>query len=150
MFVVSSQPAASTPANGAIVPRTSTSGVFVPPRGRSFMKFSFDFPEPSVVFEGHEFGFRIFTHENTYGLSAPDLRVTARDGGVDVTCTQLVWAGGQERTAGRLTARLSRSRDGSAVECTATADMDRPIKAVAMVLRGVPRGRISAGGAPFF
>jgi hypothetical protein len=28
--------------------------------------------------------------------------------------------------------------------------MDRPVKAVAMVLRGVPRGRVSAGGAPFF
>ena len=32
-----------------VLPLTSTSEVHVPPRGRSFMKFSFDFPEPSVV-----------------------------------------------------------------------------------------------------
>ena len=62
-------PAASQPAStGAILPRTSTSDVFVPPRGRGFMKFSFDFPEPSVAFGGYEFGFRVFTHENTYSL----------------------------------------------------------------------------------
>ena len=31
-----------------VLPLSSTSEVFVPPRGRAFMKFSFDFPEPSV------------------------------------------------------------------------------------------------------
>lgn len=51
-----------------ILPLTSTSEVFVPPRGRAFMKFSFDFPEPSVGFEGLRFGFLVFTHENAYGL----------------------------------------------------------------------------------
>src|SRR5919201_2240876 len=64
----SDQAAADSP-DGSIVARTSTSDVFVPPRGRSFQKFSFDFPEPSVQFGGYEFGFRVFTHENTYGLS---------------------------------------------------------------------------------
>ena len=33
----------------------STSDVFIPPRGDSFMKFSFDFPEPGVVFGAHRF-----------------------------------------------------------------------------------------------
>ena len=70
-FVLAAQSARVAPPNGAIVPRTSTSDIFVPPRGRSFQTFSFDFPEPSVAFEGYEFGFRVFTHENTYGLSAP-------------------------------------------------------------------------------
>jgi hypothetical protein len=144
---VAAQPASS--ANGTIVPRTSSSGVFVPPRGRSFMKFSFDFPEPSVVFEGFEFGFRVFTHENTYGLAAPQLRATAIDGGVEIACTEFVWAGGQERTPGTLTARLTRSPSG-AIECSASVDMDRPVKAAALIVRGIPRGRISAGGAPFF
>src|SRR4051794_7056302 len=37
-----------TPAE--VLPLTSTSDVFVPPRGDAFMKFSFDFPEPSVAF----------------------------------------------------------------------------------------------------
>jgi hypothetical protein len=133
--------------NGTVVPHTSTTGVFVPPRGRSFQKFSFDFPEPSVAFEGHEIGFRVFTHENVYGVSAPQLRVQPREGGLDISCDELVWAGGQERAAGRLTARLRRRDD--AVECDISAEMDRPIKAVALILRGVPRGRLSAAGAPF-
>src|SRR4051812_19358705 len=46
---------------------TSTSDVFVPPRGDAFMKFSFDFPEPSLAFGGLRFGFLVFTDENTYG-----------------------------------------------------------------------------------
>ena len=37
---------------GAISECYSTSDVFIPPRGDSWMKFSFDFPEPAVVFGG--------------------------------------------------------------------------------------------------
>jgi hypothetical protein len=145
-----SQPAPPAQANGAVLTRTSTTDVFLPPRGRSFQKFSFDFPEPSVAFEGLEFGFRVFTHENIYGLSAPHLTVKAIDRGLDIVCTELTWAGGQQRAPGRLTARLTQL--GDVVECEATVDaieMRRPIKAVAMILRGVPRGRISAAGGPF-
>ena len=136
------------PPNGTIVARTSTSGVFVPSRGRSFQKFSFDFPEPSIRFEGYEFGFRVFTHENTYGLSSPRIVVTPTSGGLDISCTELVWAGGQERADGRLSARLTVRND--VVECDVAAEMPRPIKSVATIVRGIPRGRISAGGAPFF
>jgi hypothetical protein len=134
--------------DGTIVARTSTSGVFVPPRGRSFMKFSFDFPEPSAAFAGFEFGFRVFTHENVYGLSAPQIRITTIEGGIEIVCTEFVWAGGQERAPGRLTARLTQR--GDIVECQTAAEMAQPIKAVAMILRGVPRGRLSAAGAGFF
>lgn len=150
---VSAQPAPSQPArtsqpNGTIVSRTSASDVFVPPRGRGFQKFSFDFPEPSVAFEGLEFGFRVFTHENTYSLSSQHLTAKALEGGLDVTCTELIWAGGHQQSPGRLAAHLTARRN--VIECDATADMDRPIKAVAMILRGIPRGRLSAGGAAFF
>jgi hypothetical protein len=48
---------------------------FTPPRGRSFQKFSFDFPELSVAFEGFTFGFRIFTGENVYTLAAEQTAV---------------------------------------------------------------------------
>ena len=34
--------------------------VYIPPRGASFMKFSFDFPEPAVAFGDHRFSFLIF------------------------------------------------------------------------------------------
>src|SRR6476619_4226944 len=57
------------PTDGEITSLTSTSEVFIPPRGRAFMKFSFDFPEPAVVFSDHRFGFLVFTDENTYALS---------------------------------------------------------------------------------
>jgi hypothetical protein len=135
-------------ADGTVLEKTSTSDVFMPPRGRSFQKFSFDFPEPSVAFDGYEFGFRLFTHENTYGLSKAHLTVRPIERGVEATCTELVWAGGQQRQPGRLTARLTKL--GTAVECDVDAAIDRPIKALAMILRGVPRGRLSAAGAPFF
>src|SRR5262249_21930713 len=131
-----------------ILPRPSTTGVFIPPPGRSFMKFSFDFPEPSIAFDGLEFGFRVFTHENVYGLSPARLTTAAIDGGLEITCAELTWAGGQERASGRVTARLTR-RDG-AVQCAATASMERPIKAIAAIVRGIPRGRISAAGSAFF
>jgi hypothetical protein len=112
------------------------------------MKFSFDFPEPSVVFEGYEVGFRVFTHENVYSLSPSRITVAAVEGGLDVTCTEMIWAGGQQTAPGGVVAHL-RKRD-DAIECDATVEMERPIKAVALILRGVPRGRLSAGGAPFF
>jgi hypothetical protein len=34
---------------GEITQLSSTSEVFIPPRSRDFMKFSFDFPEPVVA-----------------------------------------------------------------------------------------------------
>src|SRR5258708_6067080 len=139
----------SPPPSGprTILERTSTSGVFVPPRARSFQKFSLVLPEPSVAFGGYEFAFRVFTPENTYGMSS---RLAAHivNGGVDVTCDEFVWAGGQQRTKGQLTAKLRATADGA--DCAVTTSMDRPVKAIATIVRGVPRGRISAGGAPFF
>ena len=128
--------------------RSSTSDVFVPPRGRSFQKFSFDCPEPSIAFAGYEFGVRVFTHENVYGVAADRITVTPIERGLEVVCSQLVWAGGQERANGRVTARFAQS--GDAIDCELSVAMDRPIKAAALIVRGVPRGRLSAGGAPFF
>src|SRR5262249_44536187 len=116
-------PAASQPATtGTILPRTSTTGVFIPPRGRGFMKFSFDCPEPSVAFEGFEFSFRVFTQENTYSLSADHLAVRASDNGLEIRGDELTWAGGQQRASGRVIARLTRR--GDAVECEADVEME--------------------------
>src|SRR5438105_2729621 len=53
-----------------ILPLTSTSEVFTPPRGRSYNTFSFDFPEPSVEFYGYRFAFIVFTNENAYALDS--------------------------------------------------------------------------------
>ena len=107
-------PAAPAAADGAIVDLNSTDGVLVPPRGRSFMKFSFDFPEPSVSFGGLLLGFRVFTFENCYGLDRERMAVTATADGVHLLCTGLVWAGGQQKAPGKLEAQIRRS--GSFVE----------------------------------
>src|SRR6266536_472900 len=130
-----------------VLPLTSTSEVFIPGRGRGFMKFSFDFPEPSVEFEGYRFGFLVFTRENTYGLDAQ--RMTAQRSGDDleITSSGLVWAGGQQTAPGHVTARLHKR--GDSIEWDVTAQMDQPIKSVTTVIRGVPRGKISTGGEPF-
>src|SRR5262249_32138158 len=45
-------------------------------------------------------------------------------------------------------ARLTARND--VVECEVTATTTRPIKSIALIVRGIPRGRISAGGSPFF
>jgi hypothetical protein len=112
------------------------------------MKFSFDFPEPSVEFAGLRFGFLVFTRENTYGLHAGTMTAEPSGDALALTATRLVWAGGQESVAGRVTARLG--RDGDAVLCDVTAEMDQPIKAVTVIVRGVPRGKLSSGGGEPF
>ncbi|MGE5761098.1 MAG: hypothetical protein ACM37V_12165 [Gemmatimonadota bacterium] len=146
--MVPTPPASFFPLPAPILPLSSTSGVFVPPRGRAFQKFSFDFPEPSVEFGGLRFGFLVFSRENAYGLDASRMTAVATPGGLEVTASGLVWAGGQERAPGTLVARLR--QEGDAVLWDITAEMDRPIKAVTTVLRGVPRGRISSGGSEPF
>ena len=138
-----------TPASpDKILPLVSTDGVFVPPRGEGFMKFSFDFPEPSVEFEGLQISFRLYTFENTYALDCASLVARETGGGLDIHCSQLVWAGGQEKAPGQVRAQLR--RNGPFIEWLAQAEMQQPIKSIAAIVRGVPRGKISAGGAGFF
>jgi hypothetical protein len=142
-------PASGTGADAPrILPLTSTSEVFIPPRGRSFMKFSFDFPEPSVRFEDLLICFRIYTFENTYGLDINSMTTQERGGALEIDCSQFVWAGNQERAPGSLKARIR--RNGSFVEWGVQATMERPIKSIATIVRGVPRGEVSSGGSGFF
>jgi hypothetical protein len=133
---------------GNVLPLLSTDGVYVPPRGESLMKFSFDFPEPSVEFEGLLISFRLYTFENTYALDRDSMSVTPTDDGLELHCSRLSWAGGQEKAPGSLHAKLR--RNGTFVEWSATAEMQQSIKSVATILRGVPRGKVSAGGSGFF
>jgi hypothetical protein len=143
----SSAPAGGTP-NGTILPLHSTSDVYVPPRGESFFKFSFDFPEPSVAFEQMLFSFRLYTFENAYGLDREHLAAEQTADVVTIRCSQLVWAGGEEKVPGTLIARLR--QNGGFVEWDVSAEMDRPIKSIAAIVRGVPRGKISPGSGGFF
>src|SRR5205809_1117157 len=131
-------------APGDIVELYSTSDVFIPPKGTSYMKFSFDFPEPAVVFGEHRFSFLVFTNENTYGLDRARMVARGSADALELTCDRLVWAGGQESAAGRITARFR--RNGYDIEWDVVAEAGFPIKSVTTVIRDVPRGQISFGG----
>jgi hypothetical protein len=119
--------------------------VIIPPRGASFMSFSFDTPEPSVRFAGLELGFTIFSRENAYHLDERKLTVAAVDDGVRVVCDGLLWAGGQESAPGRLEATLRRA--GPWIEWDVTAELAQPVKAVTTIVRGLPRGKVGGGGS---
>jgi len=152
--LVATQPPAASPEvpcpseSTSILHLTSTSDVFVPSRGNSFFKFSFDFPEPSVAFDNLQFSFRVFTFENTYAPDASLMSAEASGNGLEIHGTGFVWAGGQMKTPGSLHAHLVRK--GSFIECQVTAEMQQPIKSVAAIVRGLPRGKISVAGGHFF
>jgi hypothetical protein len=129
---------------GQITELFSTSEVHIPPRGRSFMKFSFDFPEPSVAFAGHRFGFLIFTEENTYSLDRAGMKATGGADAMTLAAEGFVWAGGQQKSPGKLTAVFK--KNGSTIEWDITVEMDRAIKTVTTVIRDVPKGKVSVGG----
>ncbi|MDE3154327.1 MAG: hypothetical protein KGN76_04455, partial [Acidobacteriota bacterium] len=141
--------AGATPAaNGTILALDSTSGVFIPPRGDAFQKFSYGFPEPSVAFDGLSIGFRIHTFENTYGLDRERMKVTPDDDGLLVECAGFVWAGGQQKVDGTLRAHIRRA--DAFTEWDAQVEMDQPVKSVVSIARGVPRGRLAGGTEDFF
>lgn len=138
-------PAPAFPADtGPVIhPLVSTSDVFVPPRGATFNKFSFDFPEPSVEVAGFRFGFLVFTRENVYGLARNAMTAEATANGVVLRATEFVWAGGQERARGKLEARFE---VGEEIRWTISVEMEQPVKTVTTVIRGLPRGQVSTGG----
>ncbi len=142
--IVAGAIAAAERAPVEILPLSSTSEVFVPPRGRSYDTFSFDFPEPSVEFDGFRFGFIVFTDENAYALDPAKLMATAGDDAMTITASGFTWAGGQETTGGSLTARFRRV--GATVEWDTTVEMTQRIKTVSTIIRGIPRGRVGFGG----
>jgi hypothetical protein len=130
-----------------ILPLSSTSEVFVPPRGRGFNKFSFDFPEPSVAFDNLRFGFIVFGRDNAYAMDPHGMEATETAAGMRITCNGFTWAGGQEKRDGTLVAQISKTGDGVDIDVTAT--MDQPVKTVTTIVRGVPRGKLSSSGGDF-
>ena len=121
-------------APGDIVELYSTSEVFIPPRGRSFMKFSFDFPEPSVAFG--DLSLRLPRLHRREHVRADAAAHVARGNGdaLELTCDEFAWAGGQEKAPGKLAARFR--RDGTTIEWDAGVEMQQPIKTVTTVIRG--------------
>ncbi|MFN8668829.1 MAG: hypothetical protein U0164_16735 [Gemmatimonadaceae bacterium] len=131
-------------APGDIVELYSTSEVFIPPKGDSLMKFSFDFPEPAVVFGEHRFAFLLFTEENTYAMDRRAMKASGNGDALELTCNRLVWAGGQETSPGSVTVKFRRT--GRTIEWDIVAEMPKPIRTITTVIRDVPRGKVSFGG----
>ena len=132
---------------GDIVDLSSTSEVFIPPRGRSFMKFSFDFPEPAMVFGDHRFGF-LALHRGEHVQPRPIEDEGVRHGRRDRSSPATGSSGpaARRRRPGKLTATFTKT--GSTIEWDIVAEMERPIKTVTTVIRDVPRGQVSLGGGP--
>jgi len=131
-------------APGDIVELSSTSEVFIPPRGDSLMKFSFDFPEPGVVFGDHRFSFLFFTEENTYAMDRSAMRASGNADALELTCSGLVWAGGQEKSPGTVSVKFRRT--GRTIDWDITAELPHSIRSITTVIRDVPRGHVSFGG----
>ena len=112
----------------SVLPLTSTSDVFTPPRGRSFFKFSFDFPEPSVAFENLQFSFRVYTFENTYAPDANLMTAESAGNGVRLRSKGFVWAGDQQKAPGMLEALIT--RNGSFVEFQKVVSLVKSLKFV--------------------
>jgi hypothetical protein len=142
--MVTAPPSFAQAQSATILPLTSTSDVHVPPRGRSYFKFSFDFPEPSIVIDDLRLGFIVFTRENAYSLDAERMTVEPMPNGWRLTCTGLAWAGGQVPSPGRVVVEFRKEQQE--LEWDVTVEMNQPIKSVTTVVRGIPRGRISTGG----
>ncbi len=147
-FCLVAWPLAPVHAQTGLVPLTSTDGVYTPPKG-GVMKFSYSWPEPSAEFAGFQFSFRVQTYENAYAIDPARTRVERSGDHLRLLCQGFTWAGGQEKTAGELTADLQRGADGS-VEWQVSAKMDRPVKSISTVVRGIPRGQLSLAGERFF
>ena len=145
---VTAAPQAPAVPDGTILPLTSTSEVFIPPRGQSFQKFSFDFPEPSVVIGPYKVSVLVFTYENAYAMDASKMTV-APGATTTITSDGLVWAGGQEKASGRVTLRCETQPGEDQTRLSARVQIDQPIRAVSILVRGIPRGQVSGGGTPF-
>lgn len=122
---------------------TSTDGINTPPKGQPVMKFSFSNPEPSVEFAGLLFGFEAITFENNYGIDPALVSVERSADRLTLTARGFTWAGGSRRREGTLVATLTKTAAG-AVEWDVRVVHDLPIKAVKTIVRGLPRGRLSA------
>lgn len=138
---------AANPPNGSILPLNCTSNVILPPPGRSLQKFSFNFPEPSVVFNRLRVGFRLYTFENTCGLDQAAMKVTPDGDGLRLECSSFVYAGGQLKAPGKLVCHIR--PNGDFAEWDVTAELERPVKSITSVVRGIPRGRLSPGSSGF-
>ena len=96
-------------------------------------KFSYDFRDRYIEFEGLEFAFRTATMENVYGPAPEAVTVIAGQDRLHMEATLLQYAGGQRRSPGRVSADLW--RDGDELRFSAEACHSEPIKSITTLVR---------------
>lgn len=92
---------------------------------------------------GVRWGLQIFTAGNLYGLDPERARLTPDAAGLHLACDGLSWGGQQQRAPGRVEARVT-WRDG-ALTWRVEAWHDETVKAVKLLLRGLPEGALAGG-----
>ena len=111
----------------------------IPPRGRSF-QVQLDFPEPSVVI-GPTKSACSCSRENACAMDATKMTV-APGATTTITADGLVWAAARKRRGASDSAlRLNRRGSGDAERAP---QIDQPIRAVSIIVRGIPRGQCQA------
>ncbi len=92
---------------------------------------------------GAQWGIQIFTTRNLYGLAPDKVQLTETGRGVHLTCSQLAWAGQQQRSEGRVETELC--YDDGAFVWKVQAWHQEPIKAIKLIFRGLPQSPLAKG-----
>lgn len=105
---------------------------------------SFRWDHPHVQTDVAAISVRIHTGENVYGLD-PRSSTTRREGtATTVHCHRLVWAGGQQTSAGSVDIRISPAEGGAGgVTIAVSAEHPDGIRCVALVLHDQPTGALT-------
>lgn len=103
-------------------------------------QFSFDFNDPFYEAYGWELGLQVITFENTYGLDPERTTVGEEGDSSTISAEGLRWAGGQVTHPGAASLQVTRISQG--IRVRASAQMDRKIRCLKIILRGLPVGRI--------
>lgn len=107
-------------------------------------QFSFDFGDPIFDLSGWRIGAQIITFENTYGLDPAATRLVTADGHHQIIADQLMWAGDQEKAAGRATVSAAPTADG--LELCVSAGHTQKIRCTKLILRGLPPAAVIGNG----
>lgn len=99
--------------------------------------FGFDFRDPVFDVGPWKLSFQVITLENVYGLNPNDLDVRKDDQNWQLTCSQLQHAGGQQCSPGHVDVQITRE-SGTALKVRIEADAPHKIRAVKILLRGLP------------
>jgi hypothetical protein len=101
-------------------------------------QLSYDPRDPIFAVGALRFSVQVFTFENVYGL-APDRSTLHESAGTWLlTCDELAWAGGTERTQGHVVVRVASA--GSTTSISVTAECEKTIRCVKVILKGMPAG----------